>query len=127
LHGNQVHDRWLALVVVLVEVGPARQSRFKRFESFVLLLLGHYVLPGGFAVGGAMSGNLRPQLLIAHDGRVRGFRGGVLGVRARLGVGEPQVEQRGVVAQVAANMLEQVIVQQRGQVVARLRGAARGL
>ncbi len=58
------------------------------------------------------------MLLITHNGR-RGHSGGTPGLR----VGEPQVQQRGVIAQVTADVVEQVVAQQLGQPPGRLRGS----
>src|SRR5689334_17341499 len=60
------------------------------------------------------------MLLTAHNGRTGHDSGGAFDRR----VGEPQVEQRGVIAQVTADVFEQVVAQQLGQSLARPRPGA---
>jgi len=70
-----------------------------------------------------MGGKPKPvpkMLLITHNRRARKSGDRAFGRRGGLRAGEPQVQQRGVIAQLAADVVEQVVPQQFGQAVASL-------
>ena len=70
-----------------------------------------------------MGGKPKPvpkMLIITHNGRARKSGDRAFISRGGLRVGEPQVQQRGVIAQLTADVVEQVVPQQFGQAVASL-------